>query len=116
MHDDGTGLFSRWARYGETPCGIVEENLVYMIELGVQTDAGYIGLNEDVLVTKNGVEGLRRAEGVVGDLWLVWGEAITASKPSQESAGFLFYFVKDAPQQSKPLEIASKSICCFDAR
>lgn len=58
VHDGGTGLLPRWERYGETPYGIVEENQVYTIELGVETDAGYIGLEEDVLVTKNGVEWL----------------------------------------------------------
>lgn len=58
VHDGGTGLLPRWERYGETPYGIVEENQVYTIELGVQTDAGYIGLEEDVLVTKNGCEWL----------------------------------------------------------
>jgi Xaa-Pro aminopeptidase len=58
VHDGGTGLLPRWERYGDTPYGTVEENQVYTIELGVQTDAGYIGLEEDVLVTKDGVEWL----------------------------------------------------------
>jgi Xaa-Pro aminopeptidase len=58
VHDGGTGLLPRWERYGDTPYGIVEENQVYTIELGVETDAGYIGLEEDVLVTKDGVEWL----------------------------------------------------------
>jgi Xaa-Pro aminopeptidase len=58
VHDGGTGLLPRWERYGDTPYGIVEENQVYTIELGVPTDSGYIGLEEDVLVTKDGVEWL----------------------------------------------------------
>lgn len=58
VHDGGTGLLPRWERYGDTPYGTVEENQVYTIELGVQTDAGYIGLEEDVLVTQEGVEWL----------------------------------------------------------
>lgn len=58
VHDGGTGLLPRWERYGDTPYGIVEENQVYTIELGVATDAGYIGLEEDVLVTRDGVEWL----------------------------------------------------------
>lgn len=58
VHDGGTGLLPRWERYGDTPYGIVEENQVFTIELGVQTDAGYIGLEEDVLVTKTGIEWL----------------------------------------------------------
>lgn len=68
VHDGGTGLLPRWERYGETPYGIVEENQVYTIELGVQTDAGYIGLEEDVLVTRNGVEWLAPPQR---ELWLV---------------------------------------------
>ena len=58
VHDGGTGLLPRWERYGDTPYGIVEENQVYTIELGVMTDAGYIGLEEDVLVTRDGIEWL----------------------------------------------------------
>lgn len=58
VHDGGTGLLPRWERYGDTPYGIVEENQVYTVELGVPTEAGYIGLEEDVLVTKEGVEWL----------------------------------------------------------
>lgn len=68
VHDGGTGLLPRWERYGETPYGVVEENQVYTIELGVQTDAGYLGLEEDVLVTKNGVEWLAPPQK---ELWLV---------------------------------------------
>jgi Xaa-Pro aminopeptidase len=68
VHDGGTGLLPRWERYGETPYGIVEENQVYTIELGVRTDAGYIGLEEDVLVTRNGVEWLAPPQQ---ELWVV---------------------------------------------
>ncbi len=68
VHDGGTGLLPRWERYGETPYGTVEEGQVYTIELGVQTDAGYIGLEEDVLVTKDGVEWLAPPQRA---LWLV---------------------------------------------
>ncbi len=68
VHDGGTGLLPRWERYGETPYGVVEENQVYTIELGVQTDAGYIGLEEDVLVTKEGVEWLAPPQK---ELWLI---------------------------------------------
>lgn len=68
VHDGGTGLLPRWERYGETPYGIVEENQVYTIELGVQTEAGYIGLEEDVLVTPNGVEWLAPPQQ---ELWVV---------------------------------------------
>lgn len=53
-HDGGTLLGPRWERYGATPEGIVEAGNVYTLELGVATSAGYVGLEEDVLVTENG--------------------------------------------------------------
>lgn len=58
VHDGGTGLLPRWERYGETPYGIVEADEIYTIELGVETAAGYLGLEEDVLVTADGIEWL----------------------------------------------------------
>jgi len=58
VHDGSTMLGPRWERYGDTPYGVVEENQIYTIELGVATDAGYIGLEEDALVTPNGAEWL----------------------------------------------------------
>lgn len=70
VHDGGTGLLPRWERYGDTPYGIVEENEIYTIELGVQTDAGFIGLEEDVLVTKDGIEWLAPPQT---ELWVVPG-------------------------------------------
>jgi Xaa-Pro aminopeptidase len=53
-HDGGTLLGPRWERYGATPEGIVEAGNVFTLELGVATSAGYVGLEEDVLVTANG--------------------------------------------------------------
>jgi Xaa-Pro aminopeptidase len=38
----------------------VEAGNVYTLELGVTTAAGYIGIEEDVLVTDDGVEFLSR--------------------------------------------------------
>jgi Xaa-Pro aminopeptidase len=58
VHDGSTLLGPRWERYGDTPYGVVEENQVYTLELGVSTDAGYVGLEEDVLVTSGGVDWL----------------------------------------------------------
>ena len=55
-HDGGTLLGPRWERYGRTPEGVVEAGNVYTLELGVATSAGYVGLEEDVLVTENGCE------------------------------------------------------------
>jgi Xaa-Pro aminopeptidase len=51
VHDGGTLLGPRWERYGKTPEGRVEAGNVFTLELGVDTPAGYAGLEEDVLVT-----------------------------------------------------------------
>jgi Xaa-Pro aminopeptidase len=51
VHDGGTLLGPRWEKYGKTPEGIVEPGNVFTLELGVMTEAGYAGLEEDVLVT-----------------------------------------------------------------
>jgi Xaa-Pro aminopeptidase len=68
-HDGGTLLGPRWDRYGDAPLGTVEEGNVYTLEFGAPVpDRGYIGLEEDVLVTKNGVEWLSTPQR---DLWLV---------------------------------------------
>jgi Xaa-Pro aminopeptidase len=53
-HDGGTLLGPRWERYGAMPEGLVEAGNIFTLELGVQTEAGYIGLEEDVLVTEDG--------------------------------------------------------------
>jgi Xaa-Pro aminopeptidase len=50
-HDGGPLLGPRWERYGATPEMPVEAGHVYTLELGVQTGAGYVGIEEDVLVT-----------------------------------------------------------------
>ncbi len=53
-HDGGPLLGPRWERYGNTPDMLVEAGHVYTLELGVMTSAGYVGLEEDVLVTDDG--------------------------------------------------------------
>ena len=55
-HDGGTLLGPRWPRSGTTPEGIVEAGNVYTLELGIETEAGYVGVEEDVLVTEAGCE------------------------------------------------------------
>jgi Xaa-Pro aminopeptidase len=55
-HDGGTLLGPRWPRYGATPEGVVEAGNVFTLELGVVTEAGYVGIEEDVLVTETGCE------------------------------------------------------------
>jgi Xaa-Pro aminopeptidase len=55
-HDGGPLLGPRWPRYGDSPLQQVEAGHVYTLELGLLTSAGYIGLEEDVLVTEQGCE------------------------------------------------------------
>ncbi|HEU5086446.1 MAG TPA: M24 family metallopeptidase, partial [Roseiflexaceae bacterium] len=55
-HDGGPLLGPRWERYGRSPEMVVEAGNVYTLELGIETSAGYIGIEEDVLVTENGCE------------------------------------------------------------
>jgi Xaa-Pro dipeptidase len=58
-HDGGTLLGPRWARYANEPLGVVQANEVYTLELGVFVEGyGFIGLEEDVLVTDVGLEWL----------------------------------------------------------
>jgi Xaa-Pro aminopeptidase len=68
-HDGGTLLGPRWDRYGTSPLGVVEEGNVFTLEFGTAVpDRGYIGLEEDVLVTSAGAEWLSTPQR---DLWLV---------------------------------------------
>jgi len=54
VHDGGTKLGPRWPCYGKMTEAIVEPGNVFTLELGVATTAGFIGLEEDVLVTDRG--------------------------------------------------------------
>jgi Xaa-Pro aminopeptidase len=68
-HDGGTLLGPRWDRYGEAPLGRVEAGNVFTLEFGTAVSGrGYIGLEEDVLVTADGVEWLSTPQR---ELWLV---------------------------------------------
>jgi Xaa-Pro aminopeptidase len=55
-HDGGALLGPRWPRYGMRPLIAVEQGNVFTVEYALQTPAGIIGLEEDVLVTSNGAE------------------------------------------------------------
>jgi Xaa-Pro aminopeptidase len=67
-HDGGTTLAPRWDRYGAAPLGLVEEGNVFTVEYGAPVPGrGYIGLEEDVLVTAEGVEWLSTPQR---KLWL----------------------------------------------
>jgi Xaa-Pro aminopeptidase len=59
VHDGSTLLGPRWERYGKTPYGIVEVGNCFTLELGVMVEGyGLVSLEEDVVVTENGVEWL----------------------------------------------------------
>ena len=68
-HDGGTTLAPRWDRYGSSPMGLVEEGNVFTLEYGTAVPGrGYIGLEEDVLVTADGLEWLSTPQR---EPWLV---------------------------------------------
>jgi Xaa-Pro aminopeptidase len=55
-HDGGPLLGPRWPRYGDSPEQPILPGSVYTLELGVATERGYIGLEDEVLVTESGAE------------------------------------------------------------
>lgn len=68
-HDGGTVLAPRWDRYGAAPFGRVEEGNVFTLEFGTAVPGrGYIGLEEDLIVTADGIEWLSTPQR---ELWLV---------------------------------------------
>jgi Xaa-Pro aminopeptidase len=56
VHDGGTLLGPRWPCYGKTTEREVEVGNVFTLELGVMTDAGLVGLEEDVVVNRKGCD------------------------------------------------------------
>jgi Xaa-Pro aminopeptidase len=68
-HDGATLLGPHWEKYGASVDGVIEAGNVFAIELGVQVPGrGYIGCEENVLVTPEGAEYLSEPQS---DLWVV---------------------------------------------
>jgi Xaa-Pro aminopeptidase len=69
VHDGASTLGPRWERYGDTPNMEMEAGNIFTLELGVQVpNRGYISLEEDVLITSNGLEWLSTPQT---ELWCV---------------------------------------------
>ncbi len=61
-HDGGPLLGPRWPRYGDSPEQPIQPSSVYTLELGVPTERGYIGLEDEVLVTDSGADYISPAQ------------------------------------------------------
>ncbi len=62
-HDGSTLLGPQWDRYGQAPLGRVEAGNVFTLELGTAVPGrGFIGLEEDVLVTPSGLRWLSKPQ------------------------------------------------------
>lgn len=70
-HDGATVLGPKWDRYGTSIEGVVEDGNVFAIELGIHVPGfGYMGCEEDVLVTWSGAEYLSEVQD---EVWCIRG-------------------------------------------
>ncbi|MCJ7694922.1 MAG: M24 family metallopeptidase, partial [Anaerolineaceae bacterium] len=54
-HDGGALIGPEWERYGKSPTMILEPGQVFTLELGIEVpEHGYVGLEEDILITETG--------------------------------------------------------------
>jgi Xaa-Pro aminopeptidase len=58
VHDGGPLLGPRWDRYGQTPYGTLEVGMVFTLECGLETPYGYLGLEEEIVIEKDGARWL----------------------------------------------------------
>ncbi len=69
VHDGATVLGPKWERYGKSIEGVIEVGNVFAIELGVHVPGyGYLGCEEDVLVTADGAEYLSEPQE---EIWCI---------------------------------------------
>ena len=62
-HDGGALLGPAWDRYGDTPNRLLEAGQIYTVEPGLNLPGyGYIGIEENVLVTQKGCEFLSKPQ------------------------------------------------------
>jgi len=55
VHDGAAIIGPKWKRYGKTPEIPLEEGNIFAVELGIELEnIGYVGLEEDLVVTKEG--------------------------------------------------------------
>jgi Xaa-Pro aminopeptidase len=68
VHDGGTYLGPRWERYGDAPEKEVLAGQVFTLELGIETEWGYLGQEEMAVATEDGAEYLTDPQESIASL------------------------------------------------